>query len=693
MESVEKKRTFKIDIVVVFSLLLMSTFSTIIGFTFYKNRQSTLDIAVTNFEKSAITVIDKTIGYMRAAQILSELSVRIFEDPDMELKLDSRVEQYLLEVVQLQSQIGLFYYGDEKGDFMQASNFNNEIITKHMDRSGGKLETNLKYLDEDLNLIKQAHKLEDYDHRLRPWYLGAKKSGNTYWTDSYIFFESGKPGITVASPVYNNDKSLKGVVAADITLGGLSKILKNMNFSQNGISFIIDESGRFVAFPDANKMMSYEDGELRRLRPHELELPFLTKAVRQYEDKKESLLFLEAEGKKYITYFSSFPDDFGKKWYMGIIAPEDDFLGSLKQTTYLSLVLSLIILVISIGVGIILARKISKPIESLTQNVLNIKNFEFEKKNPIRSTIREISQMSSAIEGMKSGLKAFQLYVPSTLVKQLLDSGEDVSIGGKDRELTIFFSDIVGFTTISENLPPQELSIQLSEYFDQVCGIIAEEKGTLDKYIGDAVMAFWGAPIINDEHAVLTCKAALRCKKAIKKLNDEWLSNEKRPFYTRIGIATGHVIVGNMGSKERMNYTVIGDTVNLSSRLEGVNTFYGTEIIIAQSTYRYVQNHFICRILDQIAVKGKTQSEVIYELLIEKGAEGAEDQEYLSRKFKQAYDLYENREWLKAKDLLKQILEVFPHDQVSKIYIERCDRYISSEPDESWTPITVMTSK
>jgi adenylate cyclase len=235
--------------------------------------------------------------------------------------------------------------------------------------------------------------------------------------------------------------------------------------------------------------------------------------------------------------------------------------------------------------------------------------------------------------------------------------------------------------------------LQLSEYFDTVAQIIESEKGTVDKFIGDSVMAFWGAPIVNDEHAVMACRAALRCQKGIDALNREWEKKGRCPFNTRIGLHTSYNVVGNMGSKQRMNYTVLGEGVNLASRLEGVNKIYNTSVIISKATHRYVQNRFICRILDQIAVKGNSQSIVIYELLAENNSPEAEKLKVLAEKFQEAYNLYLKRDWNTAREFFQSILQDFPDDKVSVLYTERCDKFINSAPDDSWNGITRLDSK
>lgn len=689
-----KERTFNVDIVFVIVGLLFVTVALVTGFTYVRNKASFLEMVRGNFSKEALSVIDKTSDYMLGAQTLAEISTVVLEDPDVQLGLDTKLEAFLLKVVMEQGQVDLFYYGDEQGDFLQAAKLGDVIYTKYIHRTPAGAVTLFHYFDETLTLDRTETLRDDkYDPRARPWYEGAKETDARYWTEPYIFHENGKPGITVACPIHREDATLKGVVAADITLSGLSGFLKQIDIGANGISFILDASGRLVAYPEPDRMVTIENGAMRNLKPQELKIPRVTQAVRAYEDSQQRMFTYETDGDRHLAYFTPFPDAFGKRWTMAIIAPEEDFLGPLKDTLKATLLRSAILLIVAIFAAIVLARQISRPFELLTDEVLEVKDLNLETKHEIKSHIREIRSMNGAIAAMKKSLEAFRLYVPATLVRKLIASGEDIRIGGKDRELTLFFSDIAGFTPITESLSPSDLMVQLSEYFDRISVIIADEQGTLDKFIGDAVMAFWGAPIANDEHAVLACRAALRCRDGIADLNREWEEQGKQVFETRFGLHTGYVTVGNMGSRHRMNYSVIGDAVNLASRLEGVNKLYGTSIIISKGTHRYVQNHFICRVLDQIAVKGKSQSTTIYELVAERGAEGADALDALAEGFNRAYALYLDRRWSEAKGALESLRDDHPDDEVVGLYLARCERYMGSEPDEDWTGITRLDHK
>ena len=264
-------------------------------------------------------------------------------------------------------------------------------------------------------------------------------------------------------------------------------------------------------------------------------------------------------------------------------------------------------------------------------------------------------------------------------------------LGGHKKELTIFFSDIAGFTTISEGMVPEALMLQLSEYMGTMATIIQEHKGTVDKYMGDGLMAFWGAPLNNPDHAYYACLGALRCRDKVAQLNQAWKSNGNVAFPTRIGIHTGETLVGNMGSSERMNYTVLGDSVNLASRLEGINAVYGTDIIISATTYQKVIDRFYFRPLDIVTVKGKRKGVLLYELAGELDNTPAEKIE-LCRRFTLGFDAYLGREWQAAAQIFQELADQYPHDPAVRIYLKRCLLLHDNPPGPDWKPIVNLAS-
>jgi len=686
-------RKFSVYIVFIFTVLMVMTVSGIICIVYYENKKSARENAQEQFKQKMMMLTEKTANYMNVAQLTAEVATRVFDKPNLELKLGSEESNYLLEALLTHPQIELLYYGDEEGSYLQAADFA-EVYVKVIHQKNNKAHTVYNYYDSSKKIVR-TETLEDtkYDPRKRPWYIGAKATKKTFWTDPYIFFENGKPGITVSVPIFEKDGKLKGVVAADITLKGLTAFLKHIELSEHGLAFITDGKRKLLAFSGEKEIVIKENGEFRSLQVDELGIPAVNATLKRLDKKRDNFVSVTSEGREYYAAFLPFPDSLGKTWNSAILSPEDDFTGAMDKTLNQILYLSVCGLAIGVLLTTLLARKISKPIELLAEDVLRVRNLDLESGSEIHSHIHEIQTMDNAIQAMKNSLKAFRLYVPAVLVKQLIASGEDIAIGGKEKELTLFFSDIKDYTPITESTPPQELMVQLSEYFDVMTTVIENEKGTVDKFIADSVMAFWNAPLDSDNHHYSACQAALHCQRQLKKLNEQWGKESKKIFHTRIGIHTGSATVGNMGAKQRMNYTALGDSVNLASRLEGINKIYKTNILISHSTYSHIKNLFVCRIIDDIAAKGKNENIRIYELLTEHDSPEAERFTDFANKFQLIYDLYIKQEWQKALDLLLIFQKEFPHDYVCRIYLDRCKDNSGRAPSKSWSNVTRIDVK
>jgi adenylate cyclase len=291
---------------------------------------------------------------------------------------------------------------------------------------------------------------------------------------------------------------------------------------------------------------------------------------------------------------------------------------------------------------------------------------------------------------------AFGQYLSPEVIRRLLLNPKLVE--PKKTEITVMFSDIRGFTTISENLDAQDLAVFLNQYLSDMTKLVFEYAGTLDKYIGDAVMAFWGAPFETDDHAVNGCHSALHMMERVQAMQKEWQAQGKPKLDIGIGLNSGVASVGNMGSALRYGYTALGDTVNLSSRLEGLNKDYGTHIIVNETTYAATQNaNFVYRELDLIRVKGKSHPVLIYELIGRKGEDScygsAQDLEERLAQFNQGREFYRARRWEEAQRTFQAILDRWAEDGPSRAYWKRCQEYLFDEPPIGWDGVFTMTHK
>jgi len=295
-------------------------------------------------------------------------------------------------------------------------------------------------------------------------------------------------------------------------------------------------------------------------------------------------------------------------------------------------------------------------------------------------------------ERKKKAIKGtFEKYVSPAIVAEVLKHPENINLGGKKQRMTVIFSDLRGFTTISEKLDPQVLSDVLNRYLTPMTELVFKNDGTLDKYMGDAIMAFFGAPIFYESHAKKACQCALDMIRLLPKINAEFKAQGLPQIDLGVGVNTGDMSVGNMGSETVRSYTVMGDAVNLGSRLEAINKQYGTRIIISEFTYQEVKNDFICREVDWVRVKGKQQPVKIFEL-IANTSEGVQNRQFLE-KFKAGFEKYHQRNWKEAQQFFKDALESNPSDSPSKLYLERVESYLHTPPPDSWDGVFEMKTK
>ena len=287
----------------------------------------------------------------------------------------------------------------------------------------------------------------------------------------------------------------------------------------------------------------------------------------------------------------------------------------------------------------------------------------------------------------------FSHYISPAVVNELIANPEKASLGGDKRELTAFFSDIASFTTMSESLTPEKLVELLNEYLDDMTGIILKHGGTLDKYEGDAIIAFWGAPIPQKDHALRACQASLEMQERILEMRVDWKKRGRPELGVRCGVNTGWMIVGNMGGKDRFDYTIIGDSVNLASRLEGANKQYNSKIMISEFTHNNVKGKVLVRELDLIQVKGKTEPIKVFELLGMADMSMKPEQKEANELYQEGLKLYRSRSWDEAIAYMNQAYTLDPTCHVAEVYAQRASLYQLNPPGDDWNGVFVMTTK
>lgn len=688
------KISLKVSVLGLFLTLFIATILTIVMITSLRYYRSQIVISKQQMEIVSRDVGRELHGVLQPAEQSTTLAVKLIEKGTVDLLGSEEMEDFSLQLLKTISNAAMVYWGDNKGNFIiSRREADNSISSEVINRNVTPNTDTVFYRDQSLKIISTISKPTiTYDPRLRPWYEGAKKAGKFTWSQAYVFFSGDNKtlGITAAEPVYLNGKLL-GVFGIDMKLESLSGFLKSQTIGKTGVTFIADESGRLIAHPALSKIQNGADSpQLASVS----ELPtWQTKAFDAFKKSREHQFNFSDQKKDYLASFQSIRGFEEQKWNIAVVVPEDDFVGELKNANIMTIQICFIILIIGMLLITFYSRQISKSLGKLVAITSKIRDFDLSETPPIITHIQEISFLADAICSMRSGLRSFQKYVPADLVRILVHKGMGDNIGGSKKDITVFFSDIKSFTGIAEKIPPEELMLHLCDYFDAITTIIRDNSGTIDKYIGDAVMAFWNSPVADDQHCYHACLSALKFQEKLSLLNKRWREEGKAELPTRIGIHTGEAIVGNLGSSTRVNYTAIGDNVNLASRLENINRIYGTKILVSESVVKAVESFFVFRVLDSIAVKGQKMHHRIYELVSEKGPQVEQSLLDYVNDFSDAFEAYQNQQWDQAIGLLAKLIEQRPDDKAAELLLDRSTKFKLKSPPKDWDGVWRYSKK
>jgi adenylate cyclase len=638
-----------------------------------------------------VSAVEKELNAITTQAAAAHTAIRtLFVQNVLETREADKREFVFLSQLQAQPGISWVAFGWPDGAFFAAHKLG-DLGLEMMEI--GKVDGVVKRrIDEyqvvvgDIEFQKRRFENTDYKVTDQEWYKKGIQGDEPGWFELSTFPVGLRPSIAYAGPIDVYHKR-QGVLAVIIENTRLAQFLSQLSVGKSGAAFILGRDGAVVAAPDPDA------DEVHMQRADQPLLPVAQMALKQTgassgtdKDKSRRMRMVAAGGDGYAVTLTTlaFPG-----WTLATVIPEAEFLGPI-ETTIRRLVMGLIGLVIAAGIlSAWLARRvIAKPLITVVDELKHVERFELDRVRRHPSRVVELTNLSTAIADMAGGLAAFRKYIPADLVRTLLREGVEPRPGGSIRTLTVMFADIAGFTGLSERLGDQIIPL-LSQYLDTVSREVSGHGGTIDKFIGDAVMAFWGAPAANPDHAVDACRAALACQRALR--GSGFVDDHGRPVKVRIGVNSGDMLVGNIGSEFRLNYTVIGDAVNVASRLEGANKEYGTDIIIGEETRRLAGNRIHVRELDRLVVYGRAGGLAIYELLgvAENGAEPP----HWAALYESALAAYRAKDFARAMSLFQQVLAEKRSDRPAQIMIEHCRRYLQSPPGKDWEATNAMKVK
>jgi adenylate cyclase len=455
-----------------------------------------------------------------------------------------------------------------------------------------------------------------YDARKRPWYHETMKADRPLVSSPYLAFSIGAPVITVSAPLRGK---VPGVLAADLKLDTFSDFVQAQRPGEHGIVAIFDSTGSLIAYPYFAQFVVDA-----MTHPSQPQLP----NIKEINSGLVAAVLRRSDGRDH--YDGSIRDDHGRdylfrvaKFNLGeqynanilLLAAQEDFAQDVRRLQFTGLILAMIAGAAFIPVIWIFGSGMSRSLKSITAQAVKLQKLAAPDRSPVTSRIKEIHELGSAMELAQRAIWSFAHFVPKEIVQRIIDNSISTELGGVREEITVVFTDVRDFTTIAESADPDILMHQTSRYFSVLTEAFLAEGGTVDKFIGDAVMVFWNAPNPQPDHVERACRAALAGRLACEKLNSQFETEGLKPFFTRFGIHVGEAVVGNLGSTERMNYTALGNTVNLAARLEGLNKQFGTAILVSEGVYLRVQHCFQFRAFEAVIAKGMTKETRIFELV------------------------------------------------------------------------------
>lgn len=647
-------------------------------------------LLVETINKQIVRAVEKEVEQIAAQARAAHGAIRtLFFQNVLDSREADKREFVFLSQLQSQSSLSRIVFGWPNGDYFSARKLGDDVI--EMTEIGDMEGTRQRRMDRykvvigDIQFEERSFEPSKFSAAEQPWYTLGFEQELPHWTYITEHPDGSHPALAFTGPVQVYVTKV-GVLAIMIQYERFSRFLSGLSVGKTGSAFILSERDGMIAAPDVNAdedtpadfkdqpLLPVADGALAR------EIVHSGPGLRSPSSMRHVI-----GGSAYAVSLTplAFSD-----WVLAIVIPEVEFLGPIEATNRRLAIGLGIALIAFAALSIWLARAmIAAPLAKVAGELRHIENFDLTQVMRHSSRLTEIDALSGAISRMATGLSAFGKYLPADLVRTLVTEGIEARPGGSNREITILFADIAGFTGLSERLGDKIVPL-LGSYLDLLSNTIGEHRGTVDKFIGDAVMAFWGAPAENGDHAFAACRAALACERALEtaRIFDDY----DRPLKMRIGINSGRALVGNIGSDNRLNYTAIGDTVNLASRFEGTNKIYDTTIVIGEATRRAAGDRIIVRELDMIAVFGRAEGTAIFELvgLTEEGPApewivlyeaGLGD--YRMRNFDRAIARFTDAATLKG------------GNRACALMIERCRAFLREAPPADWIGTTVLDMK
>ncbi len=584
---------------------------------------------------SAQAVLTRTEALLAPAAVIARHILAIPTEEIAQAQPESRASEFVrffesIEIVpSFNTQIYAAYIGYADGSFVFLGRATPDLLTL----AGLPQETTTPYLRLERDWTAQhpidrwsyretgawisAHRLPiDYDPRARPWYRIGAEAESPVWTGLYRFHVEDSFGITLTTSLRNADGTLVGVLGVDLRVDDLTAFLRQLPISENGFAFIAEPNGSLIAHPAMTAEALSEDPDALQPTFFDFRMPgrLDLRVFEAFDGHADDSVSVTSEGQTILGRRLRLEGQFGFAADLYVGAPLSDFTAAADRLADYTLVLTLGLAAVVVFAGIFIARAVARPIRKAISAMDAMSALdEIEATPPERSALAEIDSLNASVAVTQTALRSFGRYVPKELVRDLLHLRHPLRLGGRRREITVLFTDIQGFTQHTETEQHERMIDALAEYFEIICSVIAEHGGTVDKFIGDSVMAFWGAPRDDAEHSRHACDAVVEISRRLDAFNAARQARYERPLITRFALHRGYAFVGNVGARDRFSYTALGDVVNTAARLEGANREMGTRCLVSSAVAANATGHdFIAQ--GAVKLRGKETTVDAYSL-------------------------------------------------------------------------------
>lgn len=614
-----RSRRFRVDVGTIVSAVALAQSLLLVSLGYWGSQRLVSRVGVSAHKANHDRTEDKVLAFLHKAEsVINAVGSAPSLRPAGEHS--EKTSELLWTLLQQSPELDSIYVSNEKGQMLMALRYPVPAM-RHIERGEEFTTETWQYklpLDAEASVQQRyaTQRLDafrsDYNPTKRSWYTQAHDAGGPVWTQPYVFAAAQELGVTYALPSkrsYADSSAQALVVAGDVSLGRLSDFVRQFNNDGYGDSALLSADFRVLArsdMPGVLHKLEPPSGVLGALHAHMV-------ATGTAGSGSDTAFAFAYEGHRYLVQTSLIPST---GWQLVSWVPEEVLLGDLRRTVLWGLVLAVAFLAIALFLSLKLSKLVTAPVENLSHIARRIGLLELDNLPREPSRVLEIQHLDQALDDSARSLKAFSKFVPVGLINQLIDEGHTLGPSGSPRRVTVMFTDVEGFTSISESLDTDVLVGMLTEYFNLATGVFARHGGMVDKFIGDGIMVLWGAPSDLKDAEYRACVAALELHEEMSALNRKWREQGLPVFRTRVGIHTGKVIAGVLGSNDRLSYTAFGDVINVASRIEGINKQLGTQTLMSEATFAGLDGRLRTRRIEELVeLRGRQTGLVLYELL------------------------------------------------------------------------------